>query len=125
MTAQSIEKPFAAIDSSRGPAIPATRTTYTWIQQYIFPGGLLPSVAAIVEIPERHTSLRSVDVVSLRRHYVETLRLRRERFGQRRNELARLGFDEVFERMWELYLAYSEAGFLDGYLWTFERRGLR
>lgn len=107
----------------------ATRNTHTWIQKYIFPGGLLPSAAAIVDITERHTNLRTVDAVSLRPHYAETLRLWRERFLQRRNELARLGFDEVFERMWELYLAYSEAGFRSGYLdvyqWTFERRGVR
>ncbi|WP_205876256.1 class I SAM-dependent methyltransferase [Mycobacterium camsae] len=107
----------------------ATRNTHTWIQKYIFPGGLLPSAAALVDITERHTNLRTVDAVSLRPHYAETLRLWRERFLQRRNELARLGFDEVFERMWELYLAYSEAGFRSGYLdvyqWTFERRGVR
>ncbi len=107
----------------------ATRNTHTWIQKYIFPGGLLPSAAAIVDITERHTNLRTVDAASLRPHYAETLRLWRARFLQRRNELARLGFDEVFERMWEFYLAYSEAGFRSGYLdvyqWTFERRGLR
>ena len=107
----------------------ATRNTHTWIQKYIFPGGLLPSAAAIVDITERHTNLRTVDTTSLRPHYAETLRLWRERFLQRRSRLARLGFDEVFERMWELYLAYSEAGFRSGYLdvyqWTFERRGVR
>lgn len=103
----------------------ATRNTHTWIQKYIFPGGLLPSTEAIVGITERHTQLRTVDATSLRPHYAETLRLWRERFLQRRNRLADLGFDEVFERMWELYLAYSEAGFRSGYLdvyqWTFVR----
>jgi cyclopropane-fatty-acyl-phospholipid synthase len=103
----------------------ATRNTHTWIQKYIFPGGLLPSTRAIVGITERHTGLRSVDASSLRLHYAETLRLWRERFLQRRDALAQLGFDEVFGRMWELYLAYSEAGFRSGYLdvyqWTFER----
>ncbi|OSC42654.1 class I SAM-dependent methyltransferase [Mycobacterium decipiens] len=103
----------------------ATRNTHTWIQKYIFPGGLLPSTQAIVDITERHTGLRTVDRASLRLHYAETLRLWRERLMQRRDELAHLGFDEVFERMWELYLAYSEAGFRSGYLdvyqWTFVR----
>jgi cyclopropane-fatty-acyl-phospholipid synthase len=103
----------------------ATRNTHTWIQKYIFPGGLLPSTQAIAGITERRTGLRTVDMASLRPHYAETLRLWRERFAQRRDELARLGFDEVFGRMWELYLAYSEAGFRSGYLdvyqWTFER----
>lgn len=103
----------------------ATRNTHTWIQKYIFPGGLLPSTEAIVGITERYTGLRTVDTASLRPHYAETLRLWRQRFLQRRDRLAQLGFDEVFARMWELYLAYSEAGFRSGYLdvyqWTFER----
>ena len=58
----------------------ATRNTYTWIQKYIFPGGLLPSTEAIIGITERHTQLRTVDMLSLRPHYAETLRLWRERF---------------------------------------------
>ena len=103
----------------------ATRNTHTWIQKYIFPGGLLPSTQAIAGISERHTGLRTVDAISLRPHYAETLRLWRKRFLRRRDALACLGFDEVFGRMWELYLAYSEAGFRSGYLdvyqWTFER----
>lgn len=105
----------------------ATRNTYTWIQKYIFPGGMLPSTQAITAITERHTRLRTVDVYSLRRHYAETLRLWRERFVERRDAVAALGFDEVFHRMWELYLAYSEAGFESGYLdvyqWIFAPTG--
>lgn len=105
----------------------ATRNTHTSIQKYIFPGGLLPSIEAIVGITERHTRLRTVDMTSLRPHYAETLRLWREQFMQRRDTLAHLGFDELFGRMWELYLAYSEAGFRSGYLdvyqWTFAREG--
>jgi cyclopropane-fatty-acyl-phospholipid synthase len=107
----------------------ATRNTHTWIQKYIFPGGLLPSTQAISAITGRHTGLRTVEATSLRAHYAETLRLWRERFLRRRDALARLGFDEVFARMWELYLAYSEAGFRSGYLdvyqWTFAREGGR
>ena len=105
----------------------ATRNTYTWIQKYIFPGGLLPSTEAIIGITERHTGLRTVDMLSLRPHYAETLRLWRERFTDRRDAVAALGFDDVFRRMWEFYLAYSEAGFRSGYLdvyqWTFASTG--
>lgn len=107
----------------------ASRNTYTWIQKYIFPGGLLPSVEAIVGITERSTRLRTVDMFSLQRDYAETLRLWRERFGQRSATLSDLGFDDTFQRMWELYLAYSEAGFRSGYLdvyqWTFAATGSR
>ena len=105
----------------------ATRNTYTWIQKYIFPGGMLPSTEAIIGITERHTRLRTVDMFSLRPHYAETLRLWRERFVERRDAVAALGFDDVFHRMWQLYLAYSEAGFKSGYLdvyqWTFAPTG--
>lgn len=105
----------------------ASRNTHTWIQKYIFPGGLLPSTQAIAQIAESQTRLRTVDMMSLRDHYAETLRLWRERFIERRDALNALGFDEVFARMWELYLAYSEAGFRSGYLdvyqWTFAPTG--
>lgn len=105
----------------------ASRNTYTWIQKYIFPGGLLPSVEAILGITERQTRLRTVDMTSIGPHYAETLRLWRERFLQQRETVSALGFDEVFHRMWELYLAYSEAGFRSGYLdvyqWTFAPAG--
>ena len=105
----------------------ASRNTYTWIQKYIFPGGLLPSVEAILGITERHTRLRTVDMTSIGPHYAETLRLWRERFLQQRETVSALGFDEVFHRMWELYLAYSEAGFRSRYLdvhqWTFAPAG--
>jgi cyclopropane-fatty-acyl-phospholipid synthase len=105
----------------------ASRTTYTWIQKYIFPGGLIPSVEALVGITERQTRLRTVGMLSLRPHYAETLRLWRERFTDHREAVSALGFDEIFHRMWELYLAYSEAGFRSGYLdvyqWTFAPTG--
>ncbi|MDF3339056.1 class I SAM-dependent methyltransferase [Mycolicibacterium septicum] len=105
----------------------ATRDTYTWIQKYIFPGGLLPSTEAIIGLTERGTRLRTVDMMSLRPHYAETLRLWRESFLARRDVLTSQGFDDVFQRMWELYLAYSEAGFAAGYLdvyqWTFAPTG--
>ncbi len=105
----------------------ASRNTYTWIQKYIFPGGLIPSVEAVVGITERETRLRTVGMLSLRPHYAETLRLWRERFIDHREAVSALGFDETFHRMWELYLAYSEAGFRSGYLdvyqWTFAPTG--
>lgn len=107
----------------------ASRNTYTWIQKYIFPGGLLPSVEAVIGITERSTRLRTVDMLSLQHDYAETLRLWRERFLNRSAALAELGFDDTFQRMWELYLAYSEAGFRSGYLdvyqWTFAPTGGR
>ena len=87
-----------------------SRNTYTWIQNYDFSGGLISSVEAVVGITER-----------------ETLRLWHDRFNERRQSLSALGFDNVFQRMWELYRACSEAGFRFGYLdvyqWAFAPTG--
>ena len=94
----------------------ATRRTYTWINKYIFPGGFLPSVEAIEQITERYTSLRVVDRLSFGSHYAETLRQWDERFRSAPEAVLSLGFDETFVRMWNFYLAYSEAGFAADYL---------
>jgi cyclopropane-fatty-acyl-phospholipid synthase len=93
----------------------ATRDTYTWIQKYIFPGGLLPSVTAIQDSLAR-TTLRITGREDFGAHYAETLRIWRERFGAQADRVASLGFDEVFNRMWTFYLCYSEAGFRAGYI---------
>lgn len=93
----------------------AARYTYTWMHKYIFPGGLIPSLPALSAVFGR-TRLRILDTFAFGPHYADTLRLWRARFLDRAGELARLGFDETFRRTWNLYLAYSEAGFASGYL---------
>ena len=94
----------------------ATRDTYGWIQKYIFPGGLLPSVQAIEEVLADHTTLRLQGMRRIGPHYAHTLRLWRERFDESWPVIRALGFDQTFRRMWEFYLAYCEAGFRSGYL---------
>lgn len=94
----------------------ATHRSHTWIHKYIFPGGLLPSVEAIDRAVGDHTCLRSTERHSFGSSYAETLRQWRGRFQHHRDEVAALGFSEHFRRMWEFYLAYSEAGFRSGYL---------
>ncbi|MFI1653654.1 class I SAM-dependent methyltransferase [Streptomyces sp. NPDC020472] len=92
-----------------------TARTHTWISKYVFPGGLIPSREAIA----RHGSAAGLAVVhdaGYGEHYAETLRLWRETFLDNGEAVAELGFDRVFRRMWELYLAYSEAGFRAHYL---------
>ncbi len=94
----------------------ATRHTYTWVHKYIFPGGLIPSVRAIEHETTHHTRLRLRGRRSFGQHYAQTLRLWDERFVARAPEVADLGFDAVFRRMWHFYLEYSRAGFASGYL---------
>lgn len=87
----------------------ASKHAYTWIHKYIFPGGIIPSR----EVIDQYTkpSMKLVDSLSIRMGYAETLRLWRERFMNNRAKVNALGFDGEFERMWQYYLAYSEAGF--------------
>ncbi|CAL9404472.1 Tuberculostearic acid methyltransferase UfaA1 [Actinosynnema sp. ALI-1.44] len=94
----------------------ASAASYSWIHKYIFPGGLIPSVRAIEETVRDHTALRVEASREFGPDYAETLRRWRERFLTRWDEVAALGFDDTFRRMWEFYLAYSEAGFRVGYL---------
>ncbi|GLY27752.1 cyclopropane-fatty-acyl-phospholipid synthase family protein [Kineosporia sp. NBRC 101731] len=92
-----------------------SRRTWTWIQKYVFPGGLLPSVEAFRQAVGE-TSLRVISDLSFGPAYAETLRLWRQRFAAASDDLDALGFDAVFRRMWIFYLAYSEAGFRSRYL---------
>ena len=94
----------------------ATRRSFGWIQKYIFPGGLIPSLQAIDETLAAHTSLAVTQRRELGAHYARTLRLWRERFTASWPQIHAQGFDETFRRMWEFYLAYCEAGFRTGYL---------
>lgn len=94
----------------------ASAGTYTWVHKYIFPGGQLPSVEALRAAAQRDTGLQVRDEFSFGAHYAATLALWRRRFAENRRRVADLGFDGTFMRMWDLYLAYSEAGFRAGYL---------
>jgi cyclopropane-fatty-acyl-phospholipid synthase len=93
----------------------ATRHAYTWINKYIFPGGLIPSVTAI-EDNARRAGLRVSDRQDFGLHYEQTLRIWREQFTAHQAEVRRLGFDETFGSMWTFYLSYAEAGFRSGHL---------
>jgi len=84
-----------------------------WIQTYIFPGGLCPSVA-VIERALRGTRLLIRGTTDIAESYVLTLRAWRERFLARLDDVRALGFDDRFIRMWEYYLALSEAGFATG-----------
>ncbi|GGK42693.1 cyclopropane-fatty-acyl-phospholipid synthase [Pilimelia terevasa] len=94
----------------------ASCRSHSWIQKYIFPGGVIPSLTAIEATLRQHTALGLTARHHFGPHYAETLRRWRYRFLARWPQVTALGFDERFRRMWEFYLAYSEAGFAVGYL---------
>ena len=105
MSLQSITFPDAAYERQRRGA--------NWIQTYIFPGGLCPSLA-VIERATHDTRLLIAGVTDIADSYALTLRAWRERFMSRLDDVRALGFDERFIRMWEYYLALSEAGFSTG-----------
>jgi cyclopropane-fatty-acyl-phospholipid synthase len=82
-----------------------------WIRKHIFPGGMLPSLEAITTAARRSSGLMVHDVREIGPHYARTLREWRERFLLRRSEVEALGLDAHFQRTWEYYLAFCEAGF--------------
>jgi cyclopropane-fatty-acyl-phospholipid synthase len=94
----------------------ATRRSFSWIQKYIFPGGIIPSLQSIDDTLAAHTTLRVTQRRELREHYARTLHLWRERFNDHWPDIHSPGFTETFRRMWDFYLAYAEAGFRSGYL---------
>jgi cyclopropane-fatty-acyl-phospholipid synthase len=65
----------------------ATRRTYTWIQKYIFPAGLIPSMTAIENAAAGTGGLRVAERADFGAHYAETLRLWRERFAAQAGEV--------------------------------------
>lgn len=84
-----------------------------FIQQYVFPGGMLPSASAFRAHAER-AGLRVVEAFSFGPHYARTLATWHARFMARRDAVRALGFDERFIRLWRFYLAYCEAAFAEG-----------
>jgi len=81
-----------------------------FIQRYIFPGGMLPSVSALQQ-EFVQARLHLADVYTFGESYAQTLLQWRQRFVEAWGNIESLGFDERFRRMWEMYLAYCEGGF--------------
>jgi cyclopropane-fatty-acyl-phospholipid synthase len=82
-----------------------------WIQKHIFPGSLLPSVAAINNAINRTGDLTMLDLKEMGLHYAATLKSWYDRFNSNLDHVKILGFDEQFIRKWNYYLCYCEAAF--------------
>ena len=89
------------------------RRGVNWIQTYIFPGGLCPSLA-VIERATHDTRLLITQVTDIGADYVRTLQAWRLRFIEQADAVRAMGFDDRFVRMWEYYLALCEAGFATG-----------
>jgi cyclopropane-fatty-acyl-phospholipid synthase len=84
-----------------------------FIQQYIFPGGMLPSPTVFREHAQR-AGLIVERELAFGHDYAETLRRWRAAFLSHEAQVGTLGFDVRFMRIWEFYLAYCEAAFDTG-----------
>lgn len=81
-----------------------------FIQQYVFPGGMLPSRTSFKAYAES-AGLRVESEFAFGHDYAKTLCAWRDSFNQKLHEITQLGFDEAFIRLWNFYLMYCAAGF--------------
>ena len=86
------------------------RRTPNWIQQFIFPGSLLPSLEVLARSVAR-TRLLIHDIEEIGAHYAPTLRAWRDNVDTNLDRICALGYDERFLRLWRFYLAYCESAF--------------
>jgi cyclopropane-fatty-acyl-phospholipid synthase len=89
------------------------KASRSFIRTHIFPGGCLPSLGVIGRCLARRTDMRAVELTDLTLHYAETLRRWRANFEAATTRLEQLGYDERFQRLWRMYLAYCEGGFAE------------
>ncbi len=82
-----------------------------FIQQYIFPGGMLPTKKELSEINHK-VGLDFKETNSFGLSYAKTLNMWNNQFQNSWQDLVKLGFNQRFKRMWEFYLAYCETGFI-------------
>ena len=86
------------------------KTKEDFIQKYIFPGGFLPSKRKLYDLSSSN-GLEIKKYESYGSHYSNTLKIWRDEFLKKWEEISKHGFDNKFKRMWHFYLSYCEAGF--------------
>ncbi|WP_102105987.1 SAM-dependent methyltransferase [Roseovarius mucosus] len=89
------------------------RTDVDFIQKYIFPGGMLPSPTALRAEIER-AGLSVARSIEFGESYSQTLRRWHQAFNDKWDEIAEMGFDERFRRMWNFYLTSCAGAFKGG-----------
>jgi len=84
-----------------------------FIQKYIFPGGMLPSPKALAQVVE-NAGLNVSHSIEFGEGYSQTLRRWYDTFNEKWDQVAALGFDERFRRMWNFYLTSCAGTFHSG-----------
>jgi cyclopropane-fatty-acyl-phospholipid synthase len=88
------------------------RHSTDFIQQYVFPGGMLPSRSSFNAAATK-AGLKIENEFAFGMDYAKTLCIWRDNFNQKLQEIRNLGFDETFIRLWNFYLMYCAAGFAE------------
>ena len=88
----------------------AYRSSVDFIQKYIFPGGMLPS-EEIIKRELAKAGLTFKEIIDFRRSYSVTLRRWFETFNEKWSVIEKMGFDDRFKRMWNIYLTGCASGF--------------
>jgi cyclopropane-fatty-acyl-phospholipid synthase len=91
----------------------AARDSVDFIQRHIFPGSCIPSVTVMSTVLTKSTDMRLFHLEDIGPHYASTLRHWRDNLFAAYDEVRAHGYPEEFIRMWEFYLCYCEAGFIE------------
>ncbi|CAI9118088.1 OLC1v1019606C1 [Oldenlandia corymbosa var. corymbosa] len=96
------------------------RRCRSFIREYIFPGGCLPSLTRLMTAMTTASKLCVEHVENIGFHYYPTLRYWRKNFAKNKSEILALGFDEKFIRAWEYYFDYTAGGFKTGIIGNYQ-----
>ena len=84
-----------------------------FIQHAVFPGSCIPSISTLIRASSDAGRMTLVDLEDIGAHYAPTLRAWRRNVVRARQDIAKLGYQLDFLRLWEFYLCYCEGGFLE------------
>ena len=102
------------------PDFDAYKNSVDFIRKYIFPGSCLVAMPQILNAIKEKTDMVMVDSEDITQHYARTLEIWREDFQKVLPQIKELGFSEPFTRIWNFYLVYCEAGFLENLIGDFQ-----
>lgn len=102
------------------PDFDAYKNSVDFIRKYIFPGSCLIATSQVIEAIKEKTDMAIIDSEDITLHYAKTLKIWREDFHKVLPQVRELGFSDPFIRIWNFYLVYCEAGFLENLIGDFQ-----
>ena len=102
------------------PDFDAYKNSVDFIRKYIFPGSCLVAMPQILQAIKEKTDMAMIDSEDITHHYARTLEIWREDFLKVLPQVKDLGFSDPFTRIWNFYLVYCEAGFLENLIGDYQ-----